>query len=124
MRSLEICPVCSLQIFYNFFLAFSKLCAIVTTMKIILDKNEVLRALGLPEYLSTELEITGLNSVSNEVRMTPLPLSALGYLRDGNKIAAIKEVRSVYNCGLKDAKDFVESFCPSGVKQIEFKYYS
>jgi hypothetical protein len=37
----------------------------------------------------------------------PMPTAALKHLMVGNWIAAIKEVRTVYGWGLKEAKDYV-----------------
>lgn len=41
----------------------------------------------------------------------------LNYLRDGKKINAIKELRTITSCGLKEAKDAVED------ERLEAFYY-
>ena len=40
----------------------------------------------------------------------PFPPAALSALRQGNKIEAIKQVRTAHGLGLKEAKDAVEAY--------------
>lgn len=82
-------------------------------MKITVSRNDILEALGL-NHLNHTIELQVDSSVLRELASLPVGLGRIPeqvfiFIRNHEKIAAIKELRTVWGCGLKEAKDVVES---------------
>jgi ribosomal protein L7/L12 len=96
-------------------------------MKVVFTKTEALpyTTLGVATALSVhvhsiEVEIKS-DTPSNPVptvatsdfafnNFSPMPIEAVKYLLVGNYIGAIKEVRTYYGVGLREARDYVDQF--------------
>lgn len=89
------------------------------TTKVVVSKAEILDLLNdrlVPKLApNTEVQIEG---YAGGYPCVPAPLNPaiFQHLKENNRIGAIKEVRTQYNCSLKEAKDFVESILPCGFR--------
>ncbi len=84
-------------------------------MKLVLTKEQLVAHFQTQmSYEIKEVVIEGLPIIatggSNSFNLNVLPLSIGTYLKAGNVIGAIKEARTLYGLGLKEAKDYVEQY--------------
>lgn len=85
-------------------------------MKITVSRTDILNSLGL-NHLNSTIDLRVDSSVISETpAQTPvgvgyIPVAVFASLRNNDKIAAIKTLRTAWGCGLKEGKDVVESIC-------------
>ncbi len=84
-------------------------------MKLVLTKEQLVTHFQTQmSYEIKEVVIEGLPIVatgdSNLFNPNILPISIGKYLQQGNLIGAIKEARTLYGLGLKEAKDYCEMY--------------
>jgi hypothetical protein len=62
----------------------------------------------LMPYKEDLMEVIQIKKAEKEQRQKEINEELLGLLRNGKKIEAIKQVRQVFDLGLKEAKDYVD----------------